>query len=86
MYKAFDEFLVIPTWYTRHTEDERRFFIALNGVVNKRNFNPDALGEYMDQKRKNDPTFARLTKKAYEEARRHYVSAAWAVKRYLQAT
>lgn len=47
MYKALDPFLNVATWYTKHPEDERRFFTALAKIVKDEDFNADQMGEYM---------------------------------------
>lgn len=51
MYDAFDGFLRVDTWHTQHRLDEERFFRALRTVVERNDFNPDALGTYIDEKR-----------------------------------
>lgn len=87
MYEAFDAFLRVPTWHTRHASDEEQFFLALETVVNNRRFNADALGGYIDQKReRREPAQANLTAEAYATARDHYVHAARAVRTYLRVT
>src|SRR5437764_281060 len=50
VYEAFDSFLKVDTWYTRHPLDEARFFQCLNTVVRDAEFNPERMGEYMRQK------------------------------------
>ncbi len=87
MYEAFDAFLRVPTWYTRHPNDKQRFFCALRTVVGEPDFHPDDFGDYMDRKREEpNSAQANLTQEAYDEARDHYVQAAWAVKGYLTTT
>lgn len=86
MYEEFDDFLRIPTWYTKHPADEERFFISLRRVVMNENFNPDLLGEYIDQKRaKGEDPQTQLVHETYTSARDHYVKAAWAVYKYIRA-
>jgi hypothetical protein len=80
MYKAFDHFLGIETWYTRHTNDEERFLKALSNVVKNANFNPDEMGAYMRAKigiNRDD------VENAFNKAIDHYTAAAWAVRGYL---
>jgi len=82
MYGAFDKFLKVPSWYSRHPSDEERFFRALDSVVRDPKFNADALGDHMDLKRKEG---MHLIDEVYEPAREHYVQAAHAVDAYLRA-
>lgn len=82
MYEAFDSFLRVPTWHTRHANDEERFFCVLRTVVGNAQFSPEAMGDHFDQ----SPARRNLTAEAYDQARGHYVAAAWAIKRYLQAS
>lgn len=82
MNEALDSFLNVSTWHTLHPEDERRFFCALKGMVSDPVFCPEAMGEYIDAKLNlNEFT----EDHAYRRARDHYVDAAWAVKRFLEA-
>jgi hypothetical protein len=83
MYQAFDSFLNMDTWHTRHPNDERRFFVALHTVVGNQEFNPDNLGDYMRVKK---GVSRDAQENAFNYAIRHYVAAAWAVKDYLKAT
>ena len=82
MYAAFDRFLQTDTWHTHHPSDEKRFFIALNEIVGRDDFNPDELGHHMKKKRgladspDGDPLAAAIDE---------YISQAWAVKDYLAA-
>jgi hypothetical protein len=83
MYQAFDKFLNVDTWHTRHPNDEGRFFVVLHSVVGNPDFNPDSLGEYMRQKK----NVSRDDKEhGFNYAIDHYVAAAWAVRDYLKAT
>lgn len=83
MYGNLDSFLNVSTWYTQHPCDEQRFFCALRKIVYDPDFNADRMGEYIVQK---------LNLKSLPEDHGHnnalnyYVAAAWAVKRYLEAT
>jgi hypothetical protein len=87
MYEAFDAFLRIPTWYTRHPNDEERFFLALATLVRDPQFDPDSFGQHIDQKReRGEQAQARLREEDYFIARDHYVHAARAVQRYLRVT
>ena len=47
MYEAFDRFLAMDTWHTRHPADVRRFFQALDNVVRDPNFTADRFREYL---------------------------------------
>jgi len=82
MYEAFDKFLAVETWYTAHPLDEKRFFKALQPVVRSAEFSPEAMGDYMRQKTQPPNN----QENPYDDAIGHYVSAAWAVKEYLEAT
>ncbi len=46
MYQVFDNFLKVDTWHTAHPADEKRFFVALSGVVGDDAFNPDEMQGY----------------------------------------
>ena len=82
MYEAFDRFLAVSTWYTKHPNDEERFFHALRSVVRNDLFSPDALGDYIRQK----AGVSRDDGHPYNDVIDDYVAAAWAVKDYLKAT
>jgi hypothetical protein len=75
MYEIFDRFLRIDTWHTHHPSDRERFFQALARIVNNPKFSPDELGRYMRGK----------VNSAFEPYIRDYISAAWAVREYLEA-
>jgi hypothetical protein len=81
LYEAFDNFLEVGTWHTRHPSDEGRFFVVLHTVVKDPRFNPDQLGEYIRQKKKISRDDENLLNVAVDQ----YVAAAWAVKDYLKA-
>ena len=81
MYKVFDYFLEVETWYKSHPCDEERFYQALRKVVKRKYFSPDKMAEYMIQKKK-------LDRNADDQ---HLVQVidrlcanAWAVKTYLK--
>ena len=82
LYDAFDSFLKVDSWHTRHPYDEQRFFLALATVVNDPHFNADKLGEYMREKKSVSRDDA---ENSFNFAIDHYVSAAWAVRDYLKA-
>lgn len=85
MYDAFDGFLRVDTWHTQHRLDEERFFRALRTVVERNDFNPDALGTYIDEKRaEREFRLTDLSEEQYETARAYYVAAARAVFTYLR--
>jgi hypothetical protein len=79
LYEPFDFFLDVDTWYTRHPRDDERFFAALRKVVNKEEFDPDAMREYMARKLNVSRNDEHLN-----SALDHYRAAAFAVKTYLQ--
>ena len=82
MYEVFDTFLGKETWHTRHDFDEIRFFRCLKEIVKKPAFDPDKMGEYLQEK-------AGVAQEDEESpinlAIKHYVAEAWAVKDYLTA-
>lgn len=82
MYQAFDDFLAMDTWYTRHPLDEKRFFVALSKVVSDPKFSADELGRYMRQKKNVAQDDQQNT---FNIDIDHYVAAAWAVRDYLKA-
>jgi len=81
MYEAFDPFLNIDTWHTRHPFDEQRFYAALDTVVWSEEFNPDNMAAYMRsrlnlrQDQRDSP---------FEPAIAHYTTSAWAVKDFIR--
>jgi hypothetical protein len=82
LYEAFDNFLNVDTWHTRHANDEHRFFVALCQVIDNPKFNPDEMGEYMRQKKRVSRDDEQMH---FNVAIDFYVAAAWAVKGYLKA-
>jgi hypothetical protein len=82
MYEVFDSFLSKETWHTRHDFDEIRFFLCLKKVVEKPEFDPDKMGEYLQEMAgvslEDEESSVKL-------AIKHYVAEAWAVKDYLTA-
>ena len=76
MYEVFDGFLNAPTWPTRDTTDEERFYSALNKIVWHDDFEPDDLRDYMRGKAKL-PAGDEASDKA--EAIDRYTQDAWAV-------
>jgi hypothetical protein len=46
MYEAFDSFLNVATWHTKHEYDDKRFNLALNKVVREAGFDPDEMAGY----------------------------------------
>lgn len=81
--EAFGPFLDIQHWYSMHPSEEQLFFRALAGVVKEPDFNPDRMGEYFAQRFDLDN---KPDDHPMNEAREHYVAAAWAVRGFLQAT
>lgn len=81
-YKAFDKFLALETWHTRHGFDEERFFAALHEALKDKAFDAEKMGEYFREKTR---TANAGKEPPYEQAIAHYVAAAWAVKGYLKA-
>jgi hypothetical protein len=52
MYEAFDTLLTTPTWRDRDSSDEERFYLALDKVVWKDDFEPEDLRQYLRDKAK----------------------------------
>lgn len=78
MYDVFDRFLNVGTWHTCHSLDERRFMQALHHVVRDPDFSADEMASYIRQKLGDSA-------QNYEDAIKHYTSAAWGVRDYLEA-
>jgi len=83
MYEAFDAFLRLDTWHSRHPADLQRFHEALRRVIHEHGFNPDEFGQYMVRKRgSGENSLSNLSEEAFEKARSRYVDDAWAVYYY----
>jgi hypothetical protein len=81
MFEPLDQFLAVRTWYTREVPDQQRFFSGLKTIVSEHpGFDPNRLGNYIIEKKTGE-----IERGTLEEARRFYVAAATAVKRYLEA-
>jgi hypothetical protein len=77
MYEVFDSFWHVGTWPTRHDPDLKRFYVALNKVVHRDDFNADEMGEYLREK-------TGASSDSYlGTGIDHYVSYAGAVRDYL---
>jgi hypothetical protein len=76
MYEVFDSMLSTPTWHTRDTFDEERFYQALNKIVWMDDFEPDDLRQYMRDKAK---IAASDDESEKAEAIDRYTQDAWAV-------
>ena len=50
MYEAFDSFIRVGTWHTRHPPDEQRFHVALGEVEWSADFDPDQMANYLREK------------------------------------
>ncbi len=50
MYEVFDDFLTTDTWYTTQRPDMHRFYLALDQVVWREDFDGEKLAAYMCQK------------------------------------
>ena len=83
MYEAFDSFLASDSWHASHATDDEGFFRALALEVGRPDFDPDAMGAYL----RFHCGIQRYDENvALNHAIDGYVAAAWAVRRYLQAT
>jgi hypothetical protein len=81
MYEAFDSFINVGSWYTRHFSDEQRFYEALKTVVWSDEFNPDQMAKYFRTKLKiSDEDYRSHLATAIDG----YRDAAWAVKDFLK--
>ena len=81
MYEVFDTFLKPDSWHTREAPDRDRFYCALRAVASNPQFRPEDMGDYFDR----SSARSKVNADKYQEARRYYVAAAWAVKRFLEA-
>lgn len=80
MYEAMNGWLDMDTWHTSATYDRDRFFRCLDKIVDNRDFNPDAMGEYC-RRHQNIP--AEDHESGLAKAIDDHVRDAWAVKEYL---
>jgi hypothetical protein len=83
MYEVFDNFLATDTWHTTHSNDEHRFYLALDEVVWSGGFSPDKMAEHMRARCKIPPSddasgFARSINRLRDNA--------WAVKDFIKYT
>ena len=60
MYEAFDSFINVSTWHTRHPNDEQRFHKALSKVVWSDDFSPEQIASYLRKKLTFQPTIMNL--------------------------
>lgn len=81
MYQVFDPFLAVSTWHTRHPSDETRFFLALQKAVRDPAFNADQMGDYM-----RNAIGVAAGSGGLAQSIDQYVTDAWAVRTYLEAT
>jgi hypothetical protein len=80
VYEAFDNFLSIPTWHTKQSPDEDRFFCALRFVVHQPHFDPEALKLYIIKVKNWD-----LTDGVLNDAADHYAHLAEIVLKYVNS-
>ena len=50
MYEVFDDFLIVPTWYTGHSTTDALFFRILSEIVDDPYFNAEAMAAYIRRK------------------------------------
>ena len=83
MYEAFDSFIDMDTWHTRHSSDLQRFYKALDKVVHIDGFDPDKMAEYFRLK-------LNLSTDDYDSDFGRgvdlYTADAWAVKDFIKYT
>jgi len=82
MYEAFDSFLDPETWHTNSGYEDERFYRALAKVVRKPGFSPDAMGEYMREKRGVDRD--NEDQAAFNHTIDRRVTEGWAIYEYLR--
>ncbi|OHD05054.1 hypothetical protein [Sphingopyxis sp. RIFCSPHIGHO2_12_FULL_65_19] len=46
-----DSYLDVDTWHTSHPLDDQRFYKALSKIVRDPKFSPEAMGEYIRDKK-----------------------------------
>ena len=71
MYEAFDSFLKVGTWHTTHPKDDERFYLALREVVLQRDFSPEKMREYFQEKvglgdDESHPTMEAITRRYHQ--------------------
>lgn len=81
MYEAFESFIKVQTWYTRHPSDEERFYIALSKVVWSKDFSPEGMASYLRKKLNLSPNDHEFD---FGRTIDRYTQDAWAVKDFLR--
>ena len=81
MCEAFDSFIRVGTWHTRHPNDEERFHFALVEVMWSDDFDPDQMANYLREKL-NPPPEDRGS--YFAQTIDRYCDDAWAVKDFLR--
>lgn len=80
MYEAFDSFINVPTWHTRHPSDEKRFHNALSKVVWSKDFSAEQMAGYLRNKLNLSPNDHESD---FGQTIDRYTQDAWAVKDFL---
>jgi hypothetical protein len=83
MYEAFDRFMEIDTWHTMDSNDEMRFFRALDLIVWSPDFNPENMVDHM---RANENIPSDDFDSGFARAIDRYRDKAWAVKDFIKYT
>jgi hypothetical protein len=79
-YSVFDPFLNRDTWHTHHPIDGQIFYGCLDQVVREPDFSAEAMGDYFRSAKQLDRAHP------LNQAVDSYVTRAWAVRNYLEAT
>ncbi len=80
MYQVLDDFLNEASWDSGHWADKERFFVALEKMVNKENFDAERVGDYIADKH-----FNQHHTPLDDDRRKYYICASQAVFDYLKA-
>jgi hypothetical protein len=88
MYEVFDDFLASLTWYRGEPGDQKLFYFALATVVERDDFDPVKLGNYIREKKglvnpvdHPEPDI----EIPFSHAVERLVHEAWAIRGYLKA-
>ena len=82
MYEALDSYLNVDTWHTAHALDDRRFYEALAKIVRDPKFSPEAMGEYMRERKgvdRDNPSHS-----DFNSVIDRRVTEAWAIMEFLK--
>jgi hypothetical protein len=80
MYEAIDEFFTVNTWDLLASDDQARFFRALNVIVRSPDFSLAKFGDYLDKQHGQN-----AATDTFEEDKASYMLVAEAIWKYLKA-